>query len=90
MKGINTLASGAALNLNSITADYSMLQSALSYVTRSDKKTAMMNAVNMLKNIEQAKSHLQSTVAQKQQQAAKVAAKVKTQMDTMAEELGKQ
>ena len=75
-------------DLNKIVVDYALLQTALSYVRRSDKKAAMMNAVNAMKGIEKAKNEAMKTDADKKTEASTVSESVRNRAATQSEELG--
>ena len=87
---LNKLAAAATIiDPEAIKTDYALLEKSLSSVLRSDKKSAILNAVNTIKGMEQAKNALTKSTADKKLEAEKKAEAIRARMIAKGEEMSR-
>ena len=84
-RGINEVldklsAAAAIIDINSIDTEYAILEKSLSSVMRSDKKAALINAINTIKGVEQAKNAIEKSIETRKQEADKKSEAIRARM----------
>ena len=78
---LNKLTAVASIvDINSLETEYAILEKSLSSVMRSDKKGALINAINTIKGVEQAKNAIEKSVEARKEEANKKAEAIRARM----------
>lgn len=84
-RGINDVlnkltAVASIIDINSLDTEYAVLEKSLSSVMRSDKKGALINAINTIKGVEQAKNAIEKSIEARKEEASKKAEAIRARM----------
>ena len=87
---LNKLTAVAAIiDIKDLDTEYAVLEKSLSSVMRSDKKAALINAINTIKGVEQAKNAIEKSIATRKEEATKKAEAIRARMIAKGEGMSK-